>query len=494
MDALTVRLIGRTGKADGIDAAVGDLLIIGSGPDSDLRIDSRTVSRRHAQIARSGDDYFIEDLGSRNGTFLNAQRVRRFRLRNLDVLSLGPDVDLIFVGSGSPTPARLVKTAIVVPARITWIDGPLAGQTEEIEVSGLILGRKGALEGERAISRKHAVISRRADRVTVEDLGSANGTFVNGSPITAVTTLSDGDEINLGGLVRLRMSIGVTAPPAEGPRGESENETILVPSGTLATPILELTACPQETKAFSDQPASPKSSPEPAPHAIGVDDHQPPETILAPAVPIVAPRIEVQALNDASPILSAPTQDETLLAPRGAAIAPPILPRSGPPDRETFRAPQEPPAAPNGLAVRARAARQSNDETTLAPSSALLDLPAARAEDAILTSTNVMVPGDVSGLALQGPIRCVLPLGTFTVGRLEADVVVADGLDVSRQHAKLFVTAAGVDVEDLQTPNGTFVNDTQVIGRSPVPDGSRLRFASVEFAVTYQRGSGEQRS
>ena len=65
---------------------------MGSGRGNQLRIDSRTVSRRHAQVVKSGTEYFVEDLGSRNGTFLNGQRVKRFPIRHLDVLSIGPDV------------------------------------------------------------------------------------------------------------------------------------------------------------------------------------------------------------------------------------------------------------------------------------------------------------------------------------------------------------------------------------------------------------------
>ena len=48
------------------------------------------------------------------------------------------------------------------------------------------------------VSRQHARIDVGAEAVTIEDLGSKNGTFVNGQRITALTMLNDGDEISVG--------------------------------------------------------------------------------------------------------------------------------------------------------------------------------------------------------------------------------------------------------------------------------------------------------
>ena len=53
--------------------------IIGSDSNIDLFIDDSVISRRHCRLSRRGDPSFIEDLASRNGTFLNSQRVVKLR-------------------------------------------------------------------------------------------------------------------------------------------------------------------------------------------------------------------------------------------------------------------------------------------------------------------------------------------------------------------------------------------------------------------------------
>ena len=53
--------------------------MIGRGKHCDFVINSGKVSREHAVIMRDGGDYFIEDLGSSNGTFVNGERISAAR-------------------------------------------------------------------------------------------------------------------------------------------------------------------------------------------------------------------------------------------------------------------------------------------------------------------------------------------------------------------------------------------------------------------------------
>src|SRR5206468_3059133 len=59
--------------------------------DCAVCLESPAVSRHHARIVRSGSQFFIEDLGSSNGTFLNGERVQgRHSLTENDSLQIGP--------------------------------------------------------------------------------------------------------------------------------------------------------------------------------------------------------------------------------------------------------------------------------------------------------------------------------------------------------------------------------------------------------------------
>ena len=58
-------------RADLADAPV----LIGRGNDAAIRLDDDYVSTRHARIAASGDQWFVEDLGSTNGTYIGSARI-----------------------------------------------------------------------------------------------------------------------------------------------------------------------------------------------------------------------------------------------------------------------------------------------------------------------------------------------------------------------------------------------------------------------------------
>lgn len=69
---------------------------IGRSDECDIVIESPYVSARHALIKKRGNKFYIEDLNSTNGTFVNGKRVRIARIKNGDIITLG-DVDLKFI-------------------------------------------------------------------------------------------------------------------------------------------------------------------------------------------------------------------------------------------------------------------------------------------------------------------------------------------------------------------------------------------------------------
>lgn len=52
-------------------------ILIGRGPDAAIRLDDDYVSTRHARIAASNDQWFVEDLGSTNGTYVGQARINQ---------------------------------------------------------------------------------------------------------------------------------------------------------------------------------------------------------------------------------------------------------------------------------------------------------------------------------------------------------------------------------------------------------------------------------
>ena len=74
----------------------GERLLIGRSGDAQIHIDDATVSGKHAVVegvksktVDSAFDYFIQDLGSTNGTHVGGKKVRREKLLNGDVIKIG---------------------------------------------------------------------------------------------------------------------------------------------------------------------------------------------------------------------------------------------------------------------------------------------------------------------------------------------------------------------------------------------------------------------
>lgn len=64
-------------------------IVVGRDPHGDILLDDSTVSRRHAAFIRRDDGYYLEDLGSLNGTYLNQERIDKALLHNGDTVMIG---------------------------------------------------------------------------------------------------------------------------------------------------------------------------------------------------------------------------------------------------------------------------------------------------------------------------------------------------------------------------------------------------------------------
>ena len=89
--------------------------VIGRTSDNDMQVDSKYVSRHHAQLVTSQDGCVVEDLNSTNGIYLNGKRVRRHKLAPGDVIKVGIH-ELVFERYEVPAPAedpRATQTTVL---------------------------------------------------------------------------------------------------------------------------------------------------------------------------------------------------------------------------------------------------------------------------------------------------------------------------------------------------------------------------------------------
>jgi hypothetical protein len=85
--ALVIRAGG--GRAGETFLLEKDRMTVGRRPDSDIFLDDVTVSRDHAILVRRNGEYYLDDLGSLNGTYVNRSRIESHRLSNGDELQVG---------------------------------------------------------------------------------------------------------------------------------------------------------------------------------------------------------------------------------------------------------------------------------------------------------------------------------------------------------------------------------------------------------------------
>jgi len=96
--------------------------VLGRHPDCDIVLDVQAVSRQHARIVRNGSDFFVEDMESRNGTYVNGEKIDKRRLlRDNDRLKI---CNLLFT-------FRLYPPGLSDSSRALLVDdeGPLPSST-----------------------------------------------------------------------------------------------------------------------------------------------------------------------------------------------------------------------------------------------------------------------------------------------------------------------------------------------------------------------------
>jgi pSer/pThr/pTyr-binding forkhead associated (FHA) protein len=126
--------------------------------------------------------------------------------------------------------------------RVVFTSGPLAGRDVEV-TAALVLGRQAAdlLIEDPEVSRRHAALRPAGDGLEVEDLGSLNGTWVNGTRIQGPIRLEPGDRVRLGDTsfeVRAGRAQPTVASPRPGARpAEREGARLAERDAALPAPF-----------------------------------------------------------------------------------------------------------------------------------------------------------------------------------------------------------------------------------------------------------------
>lgn len=333
------------------------------------------------------------------------------------------------------------------------------------------------------VSRRHARLWLDGSRLMVEDLGSANGTFVNGDRITVRACLEPGDRVCFDETefhVEFHGDRAAIDPNATVNRPNDDEDP------EFRKPERPAQWVSARTQIMDSGREAPPSS------ASGPTRKRPLET----ASPEIDFDLDLE--SGGVPLESAPAQ--AARSSRSPTIDEPDFdlgltgesPASGPASSST------PPMAPTA-AVPAAARAPTFDSLDLSLGSARVDdEPDPRSPSPAAAATVVMGPdapgaagpaaaapgADAMGmLGLSGPVEghlYALAHGRVTIGRApECDIMIEEG-SVSKRHAELIIQPGNCRIHDLSRANGVFVNGNQAED-APLNPGDVIRLGRIEF-------------
>ncbi len=167
----------------------------------DLELNNPKVSRQHAFIKCLNGRVTIKDNRSSNGTYVNGKRTTSAVLRDGDEVRIGEHLFRVQIHAPAARPGEQPTRRELI-SRFLIEDRTSGVRRLEFAGDDLTIGRsekcKLVLDDEE-LSRRHAVIKHRNGSFEIEDLGSANGTYLNGESVQTAR-LKSGDRIEMGSL------------------------------------------------------------------------------------------------------------------------------------------------------------------------------------------------------------------------------------------------------------------------------------------------------
>jgi pSer/pThr/pTyr-binding forkhead associated (FHA) protein len=246
---------------------VGESLVIGADKGCDMVLEGLGVADHHARLDINGDDVSLVPLDGAlcyvNDQLVNAEQLVKvgdtLRVGNQRLMVVDPKTQL---AAGRETLARTAQANNEQADSTGWYLVALHPKLEgkQFPVNGhCIVGRskEAAISiPYKLLSREHAELSLQGGKLQLRDLGSSNGTFINGEKIEE-TLLTGGETVSFA-----KLSFAVKAPagqPAVATSGEI-NKTMLRPAIDLEQELAKITSDKQAVKpaAFEQQAADKK--------------------------------------------------------------------------------------------------------------------------------------------------------------------------------------------------------------------------------------------
>lgn len=175
---------------------------VGRDPLCEICLDDARVSWHHAVLRPDGDHWTVEDEGSTNGTWADGNRIRAW--------TVGPGSELRFGSVDDGPRAVLADVPAPVGARPSGVSNPgMTGTFRQPTTVRPLLARAAVRIGrapendlvieDLIVSRRHAELRALADGgYEIADLGSHNGTYLNGARVEGAARLAEGDIVGIG--------------------------------------------------------------------------------------------------------------------------------------------------------------------------------------------------------------------------------------------------------------------------------------------------------
>jgi pSer/pThr/pTyr-binding forkhead associated (FHA) protein len=173
-----------------------DRITMGRRPYNDIVIDNLAVSGEHAAVLTQGNEVYIEDLGSTNGTYISGKAVKRQLLQNGDTIEVGKYKIKFLHERGGMDNSMVARAGSAMPqdmdsASIKIISGPAAGRTVELLKVVTTIGKPGVAV---------AAITKRPSGYVIALIEGQSKPSVNGKEVELEPVpLKHGDVLELAG-------------------------------------------------------------------------------------------------------------------------------------------------------------------------------------------------------------------------------------------------------------------------------------------------------